>query len=142
MVVSILVLFGAHEDRQTLHAFYYTALASRQRFVPNVARVPGGATQFGLTDGIQVNLFGCDGGFPDQTIDVFPSLSLRQLQKLFTKQPEGKDRKNRKQDELKPQRARSIETCKHADDNGANSEEDNVEPSRREELCQKKQKTQ
>jgi hypothetical protein len=140
MFLSALIFLCAHADRQTFHAFYYTALATDQRFIANVTRVPGSATQFSFADRIQVNLFGCDGGFPNQAVNVVPMFSLRHSQKPFTKQPEGKDRENRKQDDLKPYRARGIQACKYADDNGSDSEKDNIEATRREQFRQKKKK--
>jgi hypothetical protein len=140
MVVSILVSFSAHEEGQPFDAFDYAALAAPQWFVPNITGVPGCATQFGFPEPVQVNLFGCDGGFADQTINVLAPFPLRQLQKPFTEQPEGEDGENRKQDALKPQRAREVEACQYADDHGANSEKDNIEPPRREQLRQEKTK--
>jgi hypothetical protein len=140
MAVSILVLLRANEDGETFNALHFTTLPSGKNLVSDVARIPRSAAQFRFADGVYRDVFGDDGSFPDQSIDLLPTFPLGQGKELLTKEPEGKDGNNRKQDALKPQRARRVEAGEYADDNSPNSEKDNIEATGREELCQKEKK--
>src|SRR5258705_3476425 len=100
--ISVSSLLAPDKDREAFDPFDFAAFAARQRLVTDVARVPGSPAQLCLADGVDRDLIDSHGGFTDQTVDSFARHALGQAQQFFTKQPEGDNREDREQNELKP----------------------------------------
>jgi hypothetical protein len=85
-------VFGADENRQTVHAFYFAALTALQSFCTNVTRRPRAPTQLRFADPVDGYVFHGHTCLADKAVNPFLAFTLRELKEFSAKQPEGQDR--------------------------------------------------
>src|SRR3972149_8405014 len=112
MLSSVSVLFSSDEDCETFNAFYFTTLSARQSSLAYVTRVPGCPAHLSFSNAVNWDFCHHHRCFTNQAVDVVSAFSLRQLEKPFAKQPKGDNLGYTKQNNLKPDRARYVQTGK------------------------------